>query len=110
MAGLGLGLGIIVASLTTRYRDLRHLVSFGAQLLMYATPVIYPVSAIPEGYRPWLQANPLAPIVEAFRYAFLGAGTVNPGSLLYRAAFMLAVLLIGLVLFNHIEQTFMDTI
>ena len=110
MAGLGLGLGIIVASLTTRYRDLQHLVSFGAQLLMYATPVIYPVSAIPEGYRPWLQANPLAPIVEAFRYAFLGTGTVSLGSLLYSAGCMLAVLLISLVLFNRIEQTFMDTV
>jgi len=110
MAGLGLGLGIIVSSLTTRYRDLRHLVAFGTQLLMYATPIIYPVSAIPEGYRPWLQANPLAPIVEAFRYAFLGAGTVSLSSLLYSAGCMLAVLLIGLVLFNRIEQTFMDTV
>ncbi len=110
MAGLGLGLGIIVSSLTTRYRDLQHLVSFGTQLLMYATPVIYPVSALPEAYRPWMQANPLAPIVEAFRYAFLGAGTLSPTSLLYSAGFMLAVLLIGLVLFNRIEQTFMDTV
>lgn len=110
MAGLGLGLGIIVASLTTRYRDLQHLVSFGTQLLMYATPVIYPVSALPEAYRPWMQANPLAPIIEALRYAFLGAGTISPGSLLYSAACTLAILLIGLVLFNRIEQTFMDTV
>jgi len=110
IAGLGLGVGIIVSSLTTRYWDLQHLISFGTQLLMYATPVIYPVSAIPAGYRPWMQANPLAPIVEAFRYAFLGTGTVIPGSLLYSAGCMLVVLLIGLVLFNRIEQTFMDTV
>jgi lipopolysaccharide transport system permease protein len=94
----------------TRHRDLQYLVSFDTQLLMYATPVIYPVLAIPEAYRPWMQANPLAPIVETFRYAYLGAGTVSLGSLLYSAAFMLAVLLIGLVPFNRIEQTFLDTV
>ena len=110
MAGLGLGFGIIVSSLTTRYRDLAHLVTFGVQLLMYATPVIYPVSSIPERYRPLIQANPLAPVVEAFRTAFLGAGTVSTAGLLYSAGFTLAVLVAGLLLFNRVEQTFMDTI
>ncbi|HLF73848.1 MAG TPA: ABC transporter permease, partial [Anaerolineales bacterium] len=78
MAGLGLGLGIIISSLTTKYRDLRFLVTFGVQLLMYATPVIYPVSAIPERFQWVILANPMTSIVEAFRYAFLGAGTVDP--------------------------------
>ncbi len=72
MAGLGLGFGIIVSSLTTRYRDLRFLVTFGVQLWMYATPVIYPVSSIPEQFQVLIQANPLTPIVETFRYALPG--------------------------------------
>ena len=84
--------------------------TFGVQLLMYATPVIYPVSSIPERYRPLIQANPLAPVVEAFRSAFLGAGTVSTAGLLYSAGFTLAVLVAGLLLFNRVEQTFMDTI
>ncbi|OJX38356.1 MAG: ABC transporter permease [Chloroflexi bacterium 44-23] len=80
MAGLGLGFGIIISSLTTKYRDLRFLVQFGVQLLMYATPVIYPVSAIPARFQPILLLNPMTPIVEAFRYAFLGAGDFNSAS------------------------------
>ncbi len=79
MAGLGLGFGIIVSSLTTKYRDLRFLVTFGVQLLMYATPVIYPVSSIPERFQWIILANPMTPIVEAFRYAYLGAGSLAPG-------------------------------
>ena len=110
MAGLGLGLGIIVSSLTTKYRDLRFLVTFGVQLLMYATPVIYPVSAIPERFQWIILANPMTSIVEAFRYAFLGAGTVDLGHLLYSFGFMLAVVLLGSVIFNRVEQTFMDTV
>jgi lipopolysaccharide transport system permease protein len=110
MAGLGLGFGIIVSSLTTRYRDLRFLVTFGVQLWMYATPVIYPVSSIPERFRILIQANPITPIVETFRYAFLGAGTANILNLLYSAGFMLVVLAIGILLFNRIEATFMDTV
>jgi lipopolysaccharide transport system permease protein len=110
MAGLGLGFGIIVSSLTTRYRDLRFLVAFGVQLWMYATPVIYPVSSIPERFRPLIQANPLTSVVETFRYAFLGAGTVNVLNLLYTFGFMLVVLITGILIFNRIEATFMDTV
>lgn len=110
MAGLGLGFGVIVSSLTTKYRDLRFLVQFGVQLLMYATPVIYPVSAIPERFQWAILANPMTPIVEAFRFAFLGAGTVNSGSLLYSFGFMLVVVFLGSVIFNRVEQTFMDTV
>jgi len=89
MAGLGLGFGIIISSLTTKYRDLRFLVTFGVQLLMYATPVIYPVSSIPARFQWIIQANPMTPILEAFRYAFLGAGTVDSAHLLYSFGFML---------------------
>jgi lipopolysaccharide transport system permease protein len=110
MAGLGLGFGVIISSLTTKYRDLRFLVTFGVQLLMYATPVIYPVSAIPARFQWAILANPMTPIVEAFRVAFLGAGTVNPGLLLYSFVFMLVVVFLGSVIFNRVEQTFMDTV
>jgi lipopolysaccharide transport system permease protein len=110
MAGLGLGFGIIISSLTTKYRDLRFLVTFGVSLLMYATPVIYPVSSIPERFQWIILANPMTPIVEAFRYAFLGAGTVDTGHLLYSFGFMVVVVIIGSIIFNRVEQTFMDTV
>jgi lipopolysaccharide transport system permease protein len=110
MAGLGLGFGIIISSLTTKYRDLRFLVQFGVTLLMYATPVIYPVSAIPARFQPILLLNPMTPIVEAFRYAFLGAGDFSPLRLLYSFVFMLVVVIIGTVIFNRVEATFMDTV
>ena len=110
MAGLGLGFGIIVSSLTTKYRDLRFLVQFGVALLMYATPVILPISSFPQRFRWIILANPMTPIVEAFRYAFLGAGTVSLPNLAYSFGFMLAVVFIGTVIFNRVEQTFMDTV
>lgn len=110
MAGLGLGIGIIVSSLTTRYRDLQFLVAFGAQLLMYATTVIYPLSAVPEKYRWVLVANPMTPVVETFRFAFLGQGMVELLHLAYSVAFTLVVLVVGVVLFSRVEQTFMDTV
>jgi len=110
MAGLGLGLGIIVSSLTTKYRDLRFLVQFGAQLLMYATPVIYPASSVPERFRWIILANPMTPIVEGFRYAFLGAGSVNTGQLLYSFGVMVVIAVLGVIMFNRVEATFMDTV
>ncbi|MBL8103239.1 MAG: ABC transporter permease, partial [Anaerolineales bacterium] len=110
MAGLGLGFGIIVSALTTRYRDLQFLVRFGVQLLMYATPIIYPLSSIPEKYQLLIVANPMTSIVEGFRYSFLGSGELNPLYLLYSFVFMLAALMIGIMLFNRIETTFMDTV
>lgn len=110
MAGLGLGFGIIISSLTTKYRDLRFLVTFGVALLMYATPVIYPVSSIPARFQWIILANPMTPIIEAFRYAFLGAGTVDINNLLYSFGFMLVVVILGSIIFNRVEQTFMDTV
>jgi lipopolysaccharide transport system permease protein len=110
MAGLGLGLGIIVSSLTTKYRDLRFLVTFGVSLLMYASPVIIPVSSIPARFQWVILANPMTPIIEAFRYAFLGAGKVSLANLAYSFGFMLVVVAIGTVIFNRVEATFMDTV
>lgn len=110
MAGLGLGFGIIVSSLTTKYRDLSFLVGFGVQLLMYATPVIYPLSAAPEKYRWIILANPMTSIIDTFRFAYLGAGTFNLGNLIYSTVFMLIVMAIGIVIFNRVEKTFMDTV
>jgi len=110
MAGLGLGLGILISAMTTKYRDLRFLVTFGVTLLMYATPIIYPASAIPERFQMLIKANPMTPIVETFRYAFLGAGSVHPLDLLYSFGFMLVVLVLGSVVFNRVEATFMDTV
>jgi len=110
MAGMGLGFGIIISALTTRYRDLQFFVRFGIQLVMYATPVIYPLSSIPEKYKLLIVANPLTSIVEGFRYSFLGAGELNLYYLLYSFVFMLISLTIGILLFNRIESTFMDTV
>jgi len=110
MAGLGLGFGIIVSSLTTKYRDLTFLISFGVQLLMYATPVIYPLSELPEKYRWIVLANPMTAIVDTFRYAFLGAGVFNLSNLIYSSIFMVVILSIGIVIFNRVEKTFMDTV
>jgi len=110
MAGLGLGFGIIVSSLTTRYRDLQYLVTFGVQLLMYFTPVVYPLSMVRGKFRILLLANPMTSIVECFRYAFLGTGTVNIYYLLYSLGFMFVVLTIGILIFNRVEATFMDTV
>lgn len=110
MAGLGLGFGIIVSSLTTKYRDLRYLVQFGVQLLMYATPVIYPVSSIPEQFQWIIRANPMTPIVETFRYAFLGAGTVDQMQLLYSCGFMIVIVAAAVIIFHRVEATFMDTV
>lgn len=110
MAGLGLGWGIIVSSLTIKYRDLSVLVSFGLQLLMYATPVIFPLSALPAKYHTILQLNPLASLVETFRYAMLGVGSVSFHSLLYSSIFTVVTLILGIIIFNKVERTFIDTI
>ncbi len=108
MGGLSLGLGMIISSLTTKYRDLRFLLQFAVQLAMYATPVIYPASALPEKYRLIVNANPLTPIVETFRYGFLGAGEYSPLHLGYSILVTLVVLAAGIVIFNRVERTFMD--
>lgn len=110
LAGYGLGGGIIISALTTRYRDLSNLVGFGVQLLMYATPVIYPASAVPGRFRWLIRLNPLAPVIEGIRLGFLGAGTVHVSQLVVSFIGMIAVLVVGLMLFTHVEKTFMDTV
>ena len=110
MAGLGLGFGIIISSMTTKYRDLSYLVGFGVSLWMYATPVIYPVSSIPERWRWIALVNPISPIIETFRAGFLGAGDASWPRLGYSFGFMMMVLLIGVVIFNRVEKTFIDTV
>ncbi len=111
MAGLGLGLGIIISSMTTKYRDLTVLIGFAVQLLMYATPVVYPLSTITsEKLRFWITLNPLTPLVEAFRYAMLGVGSFDAVSFGYSIGFMVVTLFIGLLIFSKVEKTFMDTV
>lgn len=110
MAGLGLGFGIIISSLTTKYRDLTHLVTFGVTLWMYATPIIYPLSGIPEKYRMFVMANPMTPVIETFKSAILGVGEINYASLLYSFIFTVVLLAVGIIIFNKVEKTFMDTV
>ena len=102
--------GMIVSSLTTKYRDLTQLVNFGVQLFMYATPVIYPLSAAPEKYRYILELNPLTPIFEAFKYSCMGCGSLDWGGLLYSTIFMLVTLFFAVLIFNRVERNFMDTV
>ena len=111
MSMMGMGLGILFTSMTTKYRDLKFLITFGVQLLMYATPVIYPMSTIPEGkLKMFIMANPLSPIVEGFKYAFLGAGEVSWNGLGYSAGFTVVMLIIGIVVFHKTERNFIDTV
>jgi lipopolysaccharide transport system permease protein len=110
MAGLGLGLGIIVSALTTKYRDLQNLVGFGVSLLMYASPVLFPLSSVSGNWRLLVIANPMTSVIESFRRGFLGAGTISASLLLYSAGFALVALLAGALLFHRVERTFMDTV
>jgi len=110
MAGMGLGLGIIISSLTTKYRDLQKLVGFGVQLLMYGTPVIYPLSSVSEKWRWLILVNPMTSVVEFFRMAFLGTSSLSPLYLLYSLGFVFVVVLLGILIFNRVETTFMDTV
>lgn len=111
MSGLGLGLGIIISSLTTKYRDLTVLIGFAVQLLMYATPIAYPLSFVKnKSYAAWIIWNPLTPIVETFRYALFGIGSVDTPSLLYSGGVIVICLFAGMLIFSKVERTFMDTV
>ena len=110
MALFALGLGMIFSSLTTKYKDLIFLLTFGIQLFMYATPVVFPISAIPEKYQYLVLLNPLTAIFECFRYAFLGSGSFEPISLVYSSIFIVILLVIGTLIFNKVEKSFMDTV
>ncbi len=110
MGGLSLGIGIILSAMTTKYRDLKNFVGFGVTLLMYASPVIYPVSAVPEAYSWFIRYNPISPIIEAFRLGFTGSGTVTTLDLIYSGTFITIILVLGAVMFHRVERTFMDTV
>ncbi len=102
--------GLIVSSLTSKYRDLRYLVGFGLQLFMYATPIIYPLSAAGDKFRWALELNPLTPIFEAFKFGVLGSGSLSWGGLLYSFVFMVVMLFFSIIIFNRVERNFMDTV
>jgi lipopolysaccharide transport system permease protein len=110
MAALGLGSGMIISAMTTRYRDLAFLVTFGVQLLMYATTVIYPLSASPSSFRWLIELNPMTAIIETFRYGFLGKGSFSWISLVYSCGITMMLLAIGVIIFNKVEKTFVDTV
>ena len=110
MAAFSLGLGMIFSSLTTKYKDLVFLLTFGIQLFMFATPVVYPVTSIPAD-RQWIvNLNPLTGIFECFRYGFLGTGSFTPESLIMSTGIIALILVLGVLIFNKVEKSFMDTV
>lgn len=110
MAALALGVGCIVAALTTRFRDLAFVVQFGVQLAMYASCVVFPLEAIGPGLRPYFILNPMVPIIEGFRYAFIGYGVIEFWHLALSAGTTAVIFFIGILMFRHVEKTFLDTI
>ncbi len=110
MAAQGLGLGMIISAMTTKYRDLAFLVTFGVQLLMYATTVIYPLSTANESIRWIIEANPMTALIETFRYGFLGKGSFTWSSLGYSALSTITILVAGIIIFNRVERNFVDTV
>ncbi len=110
LAGQGLGFGILFSSMTTKYRDLKFLLTFGVQLWQYATPVIYPLSSIPERYQWIVQLNPVTSIIETFKYGFMGQGFFSWGALGYSSAFTLVLLATSVLVFNKVQKSFMDVV
>lgn len=112
IAGMGLGFGIILSSLTTKYRDFSFLVGFGVQLLMYATPIIYPLSLMDSQpkLKPFIMANPMTGIMEAIRYSFTGTGVFDWGLLAYSLGFVSVLLFVGVLIFTKVEKSFIDTV
>jgi lipopolysaccharide transport system permease protein len=110
LAFMALGFGLIISAMTTKYRDLTFLIQFGVQLWMYATPVIYPISTIPGKYQKLIMANPVSSLVEAFKYGFTGSGYFSLNGIIYSVVFTLIIFLLGLIVFNRVERTFMDTV
>ena len=110
LAFMALGFGIIISSATTKYRDLTNFMTFGVQLWMYATPIIYPVSSVPQNLQFIVKYNPAAPLIEAFKYGLTGAGSLSWNGILYSVVFTLVLLILGILVFNRVEQSFMDTV
>lgn len=110
MALMSMGIGLILSSMTTKYKDLNQLISFGVQLFMYATPVIYPSSSVPSDYAWVVELNPLVGLFDYMRYAYLGIGTFSVKLLLYPSLFSVVILMMGVLVFNKTQKTFMDTV
>ena len=110
MGLMGLGIGLLISALTTKYRDLQHLVEFGTQLLMYATPVILPLSSVPAQYRIFMLLNPMTGVIETFKFGFFGIGELPYGLLGYSVVFTGTVIFLGLLVFNYTEKNFMDVV
>lgn len=110
MALLGFGVGILVSSMTTKYKDMQFAMGFVTQLWMYATPVVYPLTLVPEWLRPWYVLNPMVSVVESFRYAFLGSGAIQWGYVGVSWLVTLLLLFFGIIVFSRVEKTFMDTV
>ena len=110
LAMIAMGSGIMLSSFTSKYRDLSMVVGIALTLLMYATPIMYPMNAIPELYKPYLFLNPISPLIEVFRYVFTGTGTFVISQIVYSFIFALVILLVGIFVFHKTEKTFMDTV
>jgi lipopolysaccharide transport system permease protein len=110
MAVQGLGIGLIITAMTTKYRDLAYLVNFGVQLLMYATTVVYPLSSADGGVRWIIEANPMTAILETFRYGIFGIATFSWKALLYSSLMTFLICMTGILVFNRVERTFVDTV
>lgn len=109
-AGLGLAFGLIISALTTKYRDLKFLIQFGIQLGMYASPIVYPLSMVPEKFKMVLIANPITGVIELFRYGMFSQGTLNYEALAYSFISMTILLVLGVLIFNKVEKSFIDTV
>lgn len=110
MALIAMGIGLILSSMTTKYKDLNQLISFGMQLFMYATPVIYPSSAIPPAYQWVVNLNPLVSLFDYMRFAFLGVGSFALSDFIFPTVFSVVILFFGILVFNKVQKTFMDTV
>ena len=110
MAGIAFGVGVITSAATTKYRDMQLFINYGVAMLMYLTPVIYPISQVPEKFKPFLMYNPISPVIETFRYSIFGVGTFSWAGLGYSTGFMVVVMFAGVIIFNQVEKTFMDTV
>ena len=110
MALISMGIGLILSSMTTKYKDLNQLISFGVQLFMYATPVIYPSSSVPSAYQWVVELNPLVGLFDYMRFAYLGVGEFTILDLVYPSIFSIVILAIGVLVFNKTQKTFMDTV
>lgn len=110
MAGMSLGIGMIISSMTAKYKDLRFLINFGVQLIMYVTPIIYPLSKIPSNYLRYYKLNPLVGLFEAFKHGYLGTGSFSIHDLWYSTLVSIGLLVVGTLIFNKVEKNFMDTV